>query len=100
VLASQIGYDLHASHTAGIASSGSNGHGSNGHGPDAVGSNGHASISGSSDDTSGDPTAASPIKRPVSVMERARLRLEKFYEAPRESAPETSVEDGAAPAGH
>jgi ubiquinol-cytochrome c reductase cytochrome b subunit len=100
VLAGQIGYDLHAHHTPAVAASGGNGHGATGHGADGASSNGHpAAVTGSSNGAGGsdapDPTAYPEVKRPVGVMERARLKLEKFYEAPRESGPEVHNEDGS-----
>jgi ubiquinol-cytochrome c reductase cytochrome b subunit len=88
VLAAQIGYDLHAHHAAALSASGSNGHGANG-----SSANGHAELS--------DPNTLTEIKRPVALKEWARLRLEKFYAAPRESAPEAPhADDTASPAGH
>jgi quinol---cytochrome-c reductase cytochrome b subunit len=83
VLASQIGYDLHAHHAPAVASSGTNG---------------HAALNGSASEPA-ESAASGPLKRPVGVKERARLKLEKFYEAPRESAPETT-DDGSPAASH
>jgi len=78
VLAAQIGYDLHAHHGGG-----------NGHGEIAA-SNGHAAL------TAGErpegPTVEPRIKRPVGMVERTRLRLEKFWTEPRDPAPEHPVE--------
>jgi ubiquinol-cytochrome c reductase cytochrome b subunit len=82
VLARQIGYNLDAHHTVEIAS------GSNGHGAEAAASNGHAAPPATPDDhgTDGGSSGSSRVLRPVGVMERARLKLEKFYEQPRESS--------------
>jgi ubiquinol-cytochrome c reductase cytochrome b subunit len=90
VLAAQIGYDLHAHHAPAVTGSGPNGHADGG-----APSNGHKELAGAASRAS-DPTANRPIKRPVAMMERARLKLEKFYAAPREAAPEHPVDDGSA----
>jgi ubiquinol-cytochrome c reductase cytochrome b subunit len=82
VLAKQIGYDLHAHHdSAAIAASGTNGHGS---------SNGFA-----------DPTVNPPISKPVGPKERARLMLESFFDADRQSVPDAhSTEDSTPTSTH
>jgi ubiquinol-cytochrome c reductase cytochrome b subunit len=79
VLADQIGYDLHADHHApAIATSGSNG---------------HAAANGA-----GDATTNPQIKRPASMMERTRRKLEAFYAEPRETVPDAHSDDGSTPA--
>jgi ubiquinol-cytochrome c reductase cytochrome b subunit len=83
VLAGQIGYDLHAHHAPAIGA-GSNGH-SNGH----AGSNGHAASNGSANGAAGN----GEIKRPVGVAEKARLKLEAFYDNTRESVPDGHGDD-------
>jgi ubiquinol-cytochrome c reductase cytochrome b subunit len=82
VLAKQIGYDLHAHHDSdAIAASGTNGHGS---------SNGFA-----------DPTVNPQISKPVGPKERARLMLESFFDADRQSVPDAhSTEDSTPTSTH
>jgi ubiquinol-cytochrome c reductase cytochrome b subunit len=83
VLASQIGYDLHANHHAlGVG-------GSNGHGPSGPSSNGH----GAADSGAGDATTNAEIRRPVALKERARLKLEGFFLGARESIPDSQPDD-------
>jgi ubiquinol-cytochrome c reductase cytochrome b subunit len=91
VLAKQIGYDLHAHHDpAAIAASGSNGHSSNG-----ASANAHGSTNGFAD-----PTVNPQINKPVGAKERARLKLESFFDADRQSVPDAHASDESTTSTH
>jgi ubiquinol-cytochrome c reductase cytochrome b subunit len=92
ILAAQIGYDLHAHHDGHDGAAIGNGH------VEPATPNGHAAV------TSGTGTpAAQPsrpvVRKPVSVLERTRQKLEGFFEYPREQAPEPPAEEQT-PAAH
>jgi ubiquinol-cytochrome c reductase cytochrome b subunit len=89
VLAGQIGYDLHGAHgPAALSAGGRNGHSANGHSANGHATNGFA-----------DPTVNPEITRPVGVAERARQKLESFFDEPRQSVPDAHSDEDA-PAGH
>ena len=92
ILAAQIGYDLHAHHDGhdGVAIG-------NGHVEPAT-TNGHAALTAGASASSGQPSARA-VRKPVGVLERTRLKLEGFFEYPRESAPEPPAEDST-PSAH